>query len=78
MDVTIDGSVEKGDKHSTGAEPTMGKLERWLACRRVEARAVYERGFSLMPLKRAAKPTPDTLTTLKRTPGMSLRERGGD
>ena len=31
----------------------------------------YERGFSFFSLKRAARPTPATFTTLKRTPGMS-------
>lgn len=37
----------------------------------VVATVVYERGFSLMPRNRAMRPTPETLTTLKRTPGIS-------
>jgi len=32
---------------------------------------LYERGFSFFSLKRARRATPDTLTILKRTPGMS-------
>lgn len=40
------------------------------------ARVAYERGFSFFSFQRARRPTPETLTTLKRTPGMSLR--GGE
>ena len=32
---------------------------------------VYERGFSFFSFQRARSPTPETLTTLKRTPGIS-------
>lgn len=35
------------------------------------SQAAYERGFSFLCLKRANKETPETLTTLKRTPGIS-------
>ena len=32
---------------------------------------LYERGFSFFSFHRAERPTPETLTTLKRTPGIS-------
>ena len=32
---------------------------------------VYERGFSFFSFHRALRPTPETLTTLNRTPGIS-------
>jgi len=32
---------------------------------------IYERGFSFFSFHRAERPTPETLTTLKRTPGIS-------
>lgn len=32
---------------------------------------LYERGFSFFSFQRALRPTPETLTTLKRTPGIS-------
>jgi hypothetical protein len=41
---------------------------RILDCSR---RAVYDLGFSFFSFHRADRPTPETLTTLKRTPGIS-------
>lgn len=41
---------------------------RTLDCSR---RAVYDLGFSFFSFHRADRPTPETLTTLKRTPGIS-------
>ncbi len=36
-----------------------------------EAHLSYDRGFSFFSLNKARSDTPDTFTTLKRTPGMS-------
>jgi hypothetical protein len=41
---------------------------RTLGCSR---RVVYDLGFSFFSFHRADRPTPETLTTLKRTPGIS-------
>lgn len=46
-------------------------VPRMMMMMAVPSPVVYERGFSFFSFHRASRPTPETLTTLNRTPGIS-------